>query len=301
MSEAESAPAPVPRSFRVAGADGLALHGLAWSDEGVPLVLLHGFGNDAHIWDDFAPLVAPYYRTLALDLRGHGDSGRDEAARYDYDFHVRDLESAFDALGIGRLVLVGHSLGGRIATLFAGRHPDRVAGLVLVDSGPELDARGTTRIRLDMERAGSEAAGAPIASEAEYARLLSIAYPAARPEAVARMARHGLRPRPGGGFERKTDPAFHTAARRMTPAEATERERAMTAALWDALRRVTCPALVVRGAASDVLAADVADRMADEVLPAGRLAVVPRASHLVMTDNPEGFAEPVLGFVLGDE
>jgi pimeloyl-ACP methyl ester carboxylesterase len=56
----------------------------------------------------------------------------------------------------------------------------------------------------------------------------------------------------------------------------------------------------VRGAASDVLAADVADRMADEALPAGRLAVVPRASHSVMTDNPEGFAEAVCVFVLGD-
>ena len=295
-----SDPAAAPRSLTVAGADGLPIHVLAWSDDGVPLVLLHGFGNDASIWADFAPLVAPYYRTLAFDLRGHGDSGRDAAHRYDYDFHVRDLECAFEALGVGRLVLVGHSLGGRIATLFAGRHPERLAGLVLVDSGPELDARGTTRIRLDMERTGGGGAAAPIPSEAEYARLLSIAYPAARPAAIARMARHGLRPLPGGGFERKTDPAFHAAARQMTPTEAAERERRMTAELWDALRRVPCPALVVRGAASDVLAADVADRMADEALPAGRLAVVPRASHSVMTDNPEGFAEAVCAFVLGD-
>ena len=47
-------------------------------------------------------------------------------------------------------MLVAHSLGGRIATLFAGRHPERMAGLVLVDIGPELDARGTTRIRLEI-------------------------------------------------------------------------------------------------------------------------------------------------------
>jgi len=290
------------RSFTVPGADGLRLHGLAWSEDGMPLVLLHGFGNDAHVWDDFAPAVAPYYRTLALDLRGHGDSDRDPERRYDYEFHLRDLETAFAALGIERLVLVGHSLGGRIATLFAGRHPKRLAGLVLVDSGPELDARGTLRIRLDMERAGAAAdgGGAPIASEAEYARLLSLAYPAARPEAIARMARHGLRALPGGGFERKTDPAFHAMAGRMTPAEAAERERRTTAELWAALARVECPALVVRGAASDVLAAEVADRMAEQVLAKGTLAVVARASHSVMVDNPAGFAEAVCGFVLGD-
>ncbi len=56
-----------PVSRRVSGADGLELHLLEWSEAGVPLLLLHGYGNDAHIWDDFAPEVAASYRTLALD------------------------------------------------------------------------------------------------------------------------------------------------------------------------------------------------------------------------------------------
>jgi pimeloyl-ACP methyl ester carboxylesterase len=290
-----------PRSRTLSGADGLPIHVLEWSDEGVPFVLLHGFGNEAHIYDDFAPKVAPYYRTVAIDLRGHGDSGHDPERRYDYEYHVQDLERVTEALGIERFVLLGHSLGGRIATLFAGTHPARMAGLVLVDSGPELDARGTLRIRLDLERAATSGGGTmAIASVAEYERQLSIAYPAAQPDAIARMARHGLRPREGGGFERKTDPAFHQGSGRMTAAEAEEREKRIARELWDALARVPCPTLLVRGAASDVLSADVADRMVEEVLPQGRLAVVARASHSVMTDNPEGFAEAVCAFVLGE-
>ena len=75
----------------------------------------------------------------------------------------------------------------------------------------------------------------------------------------------------------------------------------MTAELWAALARVPCPTLVVRGAASDILSPDTADKMAEEVLPKGRLAIVARAGHSVMTDNPEGFAEAVCGFVLGDD
>ena len=72
-----------PNSKRLAGADGLTLHALEWSETGVPLVLLHGFGNEAHFWADLAPAPAPYYRTIAIDLRGHGgpDRGPGSSAR----------------------------------------------------------------------------------------------------------------------------------------------------------------------------------------------------------------------------
>src|SRR4030095_15026938 len=110
------------RDLRVKGAHGAELHLLEWSTEGVPMLLLHGFGNQAHIWDDFAPVVA-----------AHG------------------VETVTAALGIERMVLVGHSLGGRVSTLFAGRHPARLAGLVIVDIGPEVDRRGSLRIRQDVE------------------------------------------------------------------------------------------------------------------------------------------------------
>jgi pimeloyl-ACP methyl ester carboxylesterase len=287
-----------PQSRRIDGAHGTSLHLLEWSRDGVPLLLLHGFGNEAHIWDDFAPEVAPYYRTLALDHRGHGDSAWDPELRYELDTLVADLEEVTRALSITRLVLVGHSLGGRVATLFAGRHPERLAGLVLVDIGPELDLRGVLRIRQDAERSASPRFG----SVEEYARLLSLAYPAGRPEALLRMARHGLRRCDDGRYELKTDPALRSAAGRgnETPEQAAERERGVTAALWEALGRIPCPTLVVRGAASDVLSADVADRMV-EALPDGRLAVVPQAGHSVMTDNPEGFRDAVCGFVLAGD
>jgi pimeloyl-ACP methyl ester carboxylesterase len=187
-----------PRSLRIRGAHDLDLHLLAWSETGVAFVLLHGFSNDARIWDDFAPVVAPHYRTLALDLRGHGDSAWDPDARYDYEHHVADLDRACSALGIERLVLVGHSFGGRVAMLFAGTYPERLAGLVVVDAGPELDARGVVRIQLDL---GRQAEGdASFASVADHERLLARAYPAARPAALARMAESSLRRRADGRF-----------------------------------------------------------------------------------------------------
>jgi len=284
-----------PRSRRLPGSDGLSIHVLEWSEAGTPLVLVHGFGNEAHIWDDFAPLVAPHYHTIAVDLRGHGDSDHDPECRYDYDHHVADLEAVTAALGIERLVLVGHSFGGRTSLLFAAKHPERTAGLVIVDIGPEHDPRGTTRIRMEVMQRGDGSFAAP----ADYERVLAHNFPAGAPDALRRMARHELRQRDDGRWVRKADPAFMTGRAGAGEAEAEAHERDTAKRLWDALARMPCPTLVVRGAASDILSPEIADRMVDDVLAKGQLAVVPRAAHSVMTDNPAGFAEAVSAFVLG--
>jgi pimeloyl-ACP methyl ester carboxylesterase len=286
-----------PESLRVTGSDGLELHLLRWSDEGVPMLLLHGFGNEAHIWGDFAVTVAPHYQVLALDLRGHGDSDWDDEGRYDYDHHLADLEAVVAALGFERLVLVGHSLGGRVSIRYAGQHPERMAGLVIVDSGPELDRRGTLRIQLDVQDQQAPSFG----SVAEYENALAHSYPAATPSAIRRMAENGLRRREEDGrFVLKMDTALRGYVGQLTTREEMlDHERQTTAALWESLERIDCSTLLVRGAASDILAADVADRMVDDVLEKGRLEVVPQAGHSVMTDNPEGFREAVCRFVLG--
>jgi pimeloyl-ACP methyl ester carboxylesterase len=260
------------------------------------MLLLHGFGNEAHVWDDFAPEVAPYYRVLALDHRGHGDSDRDPERRYGYDALVRDVQAVADHLGIERLVVVAHSMGGRTAIRFAGKHPERMAGLVIVDAGPDLDWRGALKIRDDAARAPDS-----FASLREYENLLATALPMAPPEAIARLARHALRRREDGRFEHKLDPVFRAGIRRDADAQQMAREsRGDADELWAALARIPCPTLVVRGAASDVLSPETADRMVDEVLPDGTLAVVPQAAHAVMVENPEGFNEAVTRFVLGD-
>lgn len=282
-----------PRSLRVRGAHDLDLHVLEWSQEGVPLILLHGHGNEAHLWDDFAPCVAPHYRVLAVDQRGHGDSDWDPEGRYDADAMTDDLESLLAALAIERFVLVGFSMGGRVSMAFAGRHPDRLAGLVLVDIGPELDMRGVLRIQGEIAEQREPVFG----SVEEYARLLSLHYPAGRPDVLMRMARHGLRRREDGRFVLKMDPALR--ADRPMDDVSRAAEEARTESFWKALAALPCPTLVVRGAASDILSADVADRMVEEVLPNGRLAVIPQAAHSVATDNPEAFERAVSEFVLG--
>jgi len=283
-----------PTSRTVPGADGLSLRLLEWSDDGVAFLMLHGFGNEAHIWDDLAPVLAPHYRVLALDQRGHGDSGADAEGRYDHESMARDVEAVCEALGLSRLVLCGHSMGGRVAMRFAGRNPEKLAGLVVVDAGPELDQRGVSRITTEAERQE------PVFDSVEqYAALLARNYPAARAGAIARMARHELRERPDGRFEPKLrlDLAALRAAR--NPEEAERYAKQESEILWGVLEELPCPALVVRGAASDVLSPETADRM-EAALPKGQLAVVGQAAHSVMVDNPDGFEAAIVRFALGE-
>jgi pimeloyl-ACP methyl ester carboxylesterase len=113
------------------------------------------------------------------------------------------------------------------------------------------------------------------------------------------MARHGLRRRDDGRFTAKLDPAFRT-RRTGSPEEMDAWMAQQERALWEALERIACPTLVVRGAASDVLSPETADRMVEEVLAQGRLEVIPRAGHSVMTDNPDAFDAALCRFVLGE-
>ncbi|MGV9268475.1 alpha/beta fold hydrolase [Kitasatospora sp. NPDC003701] len=108
---------------------------LAYRESGTPgappLLLLHALGERATDWDGVLPDLAPHHRVLALDLRGHGDSGR--PGRYGLELMRDDVLGFLDALGLDRVDVVGHSMGGVVAYLLAQEHPERVGRLVLED------------------------------------------------------------------------------------------------------------------------------------------------------------------------
>lgn len=91
------------------------LHMRSWGGDGAPLMLLHGMAAHTHWWDTTAPLLSDSFKTVALDFRGMGDSDWRADGDYTTENWVADIEEARHALGWERMVLCGHSLGGRIS------------------------------------------------------------------------------------------------------------------------------------------------------------------------------------------
>ena len=126
-------PAEPRSSFQ--SVNGVRLHYLDWGNEsGRPLVLLHAAPLNAHAWDTFARAMAPFFRVVAPDARGFGDSER--AGSVDNDTLVQDVHALVMALGLKRFVLCGNSLGGSVAIAYASLHSEMVERLILVDTGP---------------------------------------------------------------------------------------------------------------------------------------------------------------------
>jgi 3-oxoadipate enol-lactonase len=109
------------------------------------LVLLHGLGGQASTWDTVGAEFARSHRVLAIDLRGHGDS--DRPGVYSFELMRDDVLGILDQLGLDRISLLGHSMGGTVAYLIAEREPDRVGRLILEDTPPPFPMK-----RMDRER-----------------------------------------------------------------------------------------------------------------------------------------------------
>lgn len=134
--ETDGAAKPVDRSPHTSGrirANGIQQHHLDWGGKGEVLLLLTGLGDDAHVYDDFAPKFTDRFRVVGLTRRGFGESDKPETG-YDAATRVEDIRRFLDARKIEKVSLVGHSLAGDELTLFAGTYPQRVRKLVYLDA-----------------------------------------------------------------------------------------------------------------------------------------------------------------------
>ena len=247
------------------------------------MLFLHGGGLNVHTWDLVCASLKTERRCLALDQRGHGDSEWSPVMDYATESHAADLDAFVDRLGLDRFVLVGMSLGGANALAWAGTHSRRLAGLVLVDVGPETRAAGRAKIQAFTSEA------TPLDSVEGFVNRALAFNPRRDATLLRRSLLHNLRQMPDGKWMWKYDQRHRG---RIDPA-ANERRREL---LWSAVSGVKCPTLVVRGAESDVFHDEDAEKLS-RALPDGRWVKIEKAGHTVQGDNPAGLLVPLRAFL----
>ena len=276
---------PVAR-WELAGRDGLALHADAWGDPSAPpVLLLHGGGQTRHAWGGTAAALAREgWYAVALDLRGHGDSGWDARGDYSVDAFVADLRAVVAQL-TGPPVLVGASLGG-ITALLAEAESERSISraLVLVDIAVRIEPEGAMRIISFMQARPEGFASLDEAADAVAAYLPH----RERPSDLSGLAKN-LRRGDDGRWRWHWDPLFLQPGHGPRPGQEGDRMEA-------AARRLRVPTLLVRGRLSDLLSEQGARHFL-ELAPKARFVDVRGAGHMVAGDRNDRFTDAVLAFL----
>ena len=259
-------------------AGGVRVHYLDWGNpDAQTMVLLHGIQDCARSWDFFAERLRDDYRVLALDNRGHGDSEWAGACRYGFSDYVSDLKCLIDELGLQKIVLIGHSAGARYAFSYAANRPEAIESLVIVDIDPDaVNPRSGDMFARYAEE--SDEWG----SMDDVVERLRDRQPDSTDDMLLHQAEWMTRPLGDGRRIWKRDPATLPAYERPD--------------LWDDLKRISCPTLIVRGRQSELLNHEVAVRMR-EAVPGSRLAELEGAGHWVYQELPEAFEITIRWFL----
>jgi pimeloyl-ACP methyl ester carboxylesterase len=265
---------------------GVELVAEAWGREGDPsIVLLHGGGQTRNAFRRVARVLAPLgFYVLVPDLRGHGDSGWSPDGSYAIELFADDVR-ALAELGAEPRSLMGASLGGLSSLLAAGEAPRvSVRGLVLVDIAHRGEALGITRIVEFMRAHGDGFESLAHAADAVAAYL-----PHRTRQGSAEGLRSNLRERDGRLY-------WHWDPRLLDGLNLGADRAAVSARILAAARATEAPILLVRGAASDVLSAEIADEFCRQV-PNASCVDVAGARHMVAGDQNDPFLGAILGFV----
>lgn len=222
-----------------------------------PILCIPGLTRNAADFEDFAPIAASTGRDVyAISLRGRGRSDYDpNHLNYFPTTYVGDVLAALDQLGISRALFVGTSLGGIVTMLTAASSPNRIAGAVVNDVGPEFAPEGIARIAgyVGARAADASSSAADLNEAVAQIRAINdVAYPGKDKAFWETFARRTFDPQPNGTWRLAYDPNIGRAILEAGPAPD----------LWAPFAALnSIPTLIVRGAVSDLLTPPIVEKM----------------------------------------
>jgi pimeloyl-ACP methyl ester carboxylesterase len=285
-----------PSTAMFKGAAGNTLVADVFGDSGQPVLLLHGGGQTRHAWGRTAEhLARAGAQAFALDQRGHGDSEWVAGGHYGFSDYADDAAAVASTLfaRTGRHpIAIGASLGG-LSSLLAEGTAERAgtgplfAAIVLVDVTPRVDHGGVARIQGFMRARATEG----FATIAEAADAVAAYLPHRKRPRSHDGLRKNLRLHPDGRWRWHWDPRILQGDRSFA-----QDQNLLEAALIEAAKAITIPALLVRGGASE-LVQEAHVREFLELVPHADYIDVAEARHMVAGDSNDRFSDAVLDFV----
>jgi pimeloyl-ACP methyl ester carboxylesterase len=261
-------------------ADGIDLHVTVHGrpTDRTPVLCLPGLTRNSRDFTRLAADLSGARQVVTPDFRGRGRSGYDPTgASYEAPVYVSDMFRVLDDLGIARSFLIGTSLGGALSMAMAAIRPERAAGIVLNDVGPELDRRGVARIQ-------SYAGKLPPISTwddavAQARKVNEAALPGLSDDEWLTVAHQQYRQLPDGTVQADHDPKVAAGLNATDPDHLPDS--------WGVFDQLTgIPILVIRGGLSDLLSDGTVREMADR-RPDLRVLVVADRGHCPTLDEPE--------------
>ena len=245
--------------------NGVKIHYEVYGD-GPALILTHGYSSTSAMWEGQIEALSKHHKLVLWDMRGHGKSDYPaDPNAYSEALTIGDIAALLDQIGARRAIVGGLSLGGYMSLAFYRAHPERVAALLIIDTGPGF--------KKDEARA---------------------AWNKRAHETAERFERDGLSVLKSLSRERSS--VTHRDARGLALAARgmlTQRD----ASVMEVLPEIAVPSLIVVGA-DDTPFLAASDYMAAKI-PGAKKVVIPSAGHAVNIDQPQAFIDAVLPFLEG--
>ncbi len=267
---------------RVISVRNMTFHYLEWGDPNRPTILmLHGNAQQAHSWDFISLPLSEKFHVIALDQRGHGDSDWSIDQDYSTQEQVKDIDAIVSSLSLNQFHLVGHSMGGRNSYAWASENSDKLASLTIVDTGPDTESIGRRRMQ-QFKSLPDE-----LDSFEEFADRIQ-SYTGRPMEQVLGSLKYNIRERQDGKWSWKYDKVMrHPEYQSQT---------IPSSMLWEMIKQISCPTLIIRGNNSDVFNEDTMEKMRNTIKDC-TITTVENAGHLVQGDNPVGFLREYRNFI----
>ena len=249
--------------------------------DGLAVVLVHGSNASLHTWEPWAArLTAKGYRVITLDLPAHGLTGETREGLYTNAAYVGVVETLVDRLGLQRFVLGGNSMGGGVSWRYAVAHPDRVAGLILVDASGKPQPKGAR------PPIGFNLARIPVVRD-----IMATVTPRALIESSFKQSIANQAIATPAMIDRYWELLLYPGNRRATVQRFGQYQGQDDVA--EQLKSLTVPTLIIWGREDRFIPLEVGEWF-NKAIPGSRITVLDGIGHIPMEEAPDRSLAPVL-------